>query len=69
MLPPRDHDRYSFACFVNTSLDSEVECLPSCAGPDNPPKYPRETYWDYYHWRMNKTYTHYGKVSAEDAAE
>ena len=45
-----------------------AECLPTCTGPGNPPKYPRETYWDYYHWRMSKTYTHYGKVSAEDVA-
>jgi isopenicillin N synthase-like dioxygenase len=65
VLPPRDHDRYSFACFVNTSLDAIAECLPTCTSPDNPPKYPRESYWDYYHWRMNRTYTHYGKVQGE----
>jgi len=64
VLPPRDHDRYSFACFVNTSLDAMVECLPTCTGPGNPPKYPPQTYWDHFHWRMNRTYTHYGKVGA-----
>ena len=69
VLPPRNNDRYSFACFVNTSLDSEVECLPTCTGPDNPPKYPRESYWDFYQWYMSRTYTHYGKVGGEEAAE
>ena len=67
VLPPREHDRYSFACFVNTSLDSAVECLPTCTSADNPPKYPPESYWDYYNWRMNRTYTHYGKVGDKAA--
>ncbi len=69
VLPPRDNDRYSFACFVNTSLDTEVECLPTCTGPDNPPKYPRQSYWDFYQWYMRRTYTHYGEVEGEEAAE
>jgi isopenicillin N synthase-like dioxygenase len=67
VLPPRHNDRYSFACFVNTSLDTEVECLKTCTGPDNPPKYPRESYWDFYQWYMSRTYTHYGKVKGEAA--
>ena len=69
VLPPRNNNRYSFACFVNTSLDTEVECLPTCTGPDNPPKYPRESYWEFYQWYMSRTYTHYGEVSEETAAE
>ena len=67
--PPRKADRYSFACFVNTSLETEVECLPTCTTPDYPPKYPRQSYWDFYQWYMNRTYTHYGKVGEKDAAE
>jgi isopenicillin N synthase-like dioxygenase len=63
VVPPRKADRYSIACFVNTSLEAEVECLPTCTGPDNPPKYPSESYWDFYHWYMNRAYTHYGKVA------
>ncbi len=70
VLPPRNADRYSFACFVNTSLDSEVSCLPTCTGPGNPPKYEPESYWDFYRWYMSRTYTHYGKIeSGEEAAE
>jgi isopenicillin N synthase-like dioxygenase len=60
VLPPRDNDRYSFACFVNTSLDTEVGCLPTCTSPDNPPKYPNESYWDFYQWYISRTYTHQG---------
>jgi isopenicillin N synthase-like dioxygenase len=69
VLPPKNDDRYSFACFINTSLESVVECLPTCTSPDNPPKYPRESYWDFYQWYIHNTYTHYGKVGAGEAAE
>lgn len=69
VLPPRHADRYSFACFVNTSLDAVAECLPTCTGPDNPPKYPRQSYWEFFQWYMANTYTHYGKVKAEEAAQ
>lgn len=69
VLPPRDNDRYSFACFINTDLAAVTECLPTCTGPGNPPKYPRQSYWEFFQWYMSNTYTHYGKVGAEEAAE
>lgn len=69
VAPPKNDDRYSFACFVNTSLDSEVECLLTCTGPGNPPKYPRQSYWDFYQWYMKRSYAHYGEVGGKDAAE
>lgn len=69
VLPPRNDDRYSFACFVNTSLDTEVECLPTCTTADDPPKYPSQSYWEFYQWYLTNTYTHYGKVEGEEAAE
>lgn len=31
-------DRYSIAFFVEPNFDAVVECLPTCCGPDNPPK-------------------------------
>jgi len=40
-------DRYSMACFFGPDLETEVACLPTCQGPDNPPKYPPITYNDY----------------------
>jgi len=32
-------DRYSIPMFFNPGFDTMVECLPSCHGPDNPPRY------------------------------
>lgn len=70
VLPPRNNDRYSFACFINTSLDSVAECLPTCQSADNPPKYEPQSYWSFFQWYMRNTYTHYGsvKADAEEAA-
>ncbi len=36
-------ERYSIAFFANCNTHTEVRCLPSCHGPDNPPKYPPTT--------------------------
>ena len=66
VLPPRNNDRYSLACFVNTGLDTVAKQIPSCVSVDNPMKYPEESYWDFYKWYLQQTYTHYGKV-AEDS--
>ena len=40
-------DRYSMACFFGPDLDVPLECLPTCQGPGNPPKYAPFTYGDY----------------------
>jgi isopenicillin N synthase-like dioxygenase len=37
-------DRYSIAYFYNPNPDRVIECVPSCAGPDNPPLYPPALY-------------------------
>ena len=37
-------DRYSIPFFFNATSDYPMECLPSCHGPDNPPKYPTISY-------------------------
>ncbi|HUN50156.1 MAG TPA: 2-oxoglutarate and iron-dependent oxygenase domain-containing protein [Candidatus Sulfotelmatobacter sp.] len=39
-------DRYSIAYFHSPNPDSVIECLPTCAGPDNPAKYPPAVYRD-----------------------
>jgi len=39
-------DRYSIAFFYSPNPDSVIECLPSCAGPGNPPRYPPAVYRD-----------------------
>ena len=42
-----DQDRYSIPMFYNPSFDTVAECLPSCQGPDNPPRHPPIHYGDY----------------------
>jgi isopenicillin N synthase-like dioxygenase len=39
-------DRYSIAFFHSPNPSSVVECLPSCTGPGNPPRYPPAVYRD-----------------------
>jgi isopenicillin N synthase-like dioxygenase len=39
-------DRYSLAYFHSPNPDAVIECLPSCSGPDNPPRYPPAVYRD-----------------------
>lgn len=62
VVPPTEHDRYSFACFVNPNFSTSGAALPTCTGPGNPPQYPEMTYWEYFDWYMKNSYTHYGKL-------
>ena len=36
--------RYSIPFFYNAAADYPMECLPTCQGPGNPPKYPTISY-------------------------
>ncbi|WP_262694393.1 isopenicillin N synthase family dioxygenase [Kordiimonas aquimaris] len=38
--------RYSIPFFFNANADYPMACLPTCCGPDNPPKYPTVSYQD-----------------------
>ncbi|MCW5771499.1 MAG: isopenicillin N synthase family oxygenase, partial [Rhodospirillaceae bacterium] len=49
-------DRYSIPYFFDTSMDAVIECLPTCTGPGNPPRYPPVRYGDYLMDRLNKNY-------------
>ncbi len=40
VINPARQDRMSIPFFANADFDAVVECLPSCCGPDNPPRYP-----------------------------
>jgi isopenicillin N synthase-like dioxygenase len=39
-------DRYSIAFFYSPNIDRVIECLPSCTGPDAPPRYAPALYRD-----------------------
>jgi isopenicillin N synthase-like dioxygenase len=39
-------DRYSIAFFYSPNVAALIECLPSCTGPDDPPRYPPAVYRD-----------------------
>src|SRR5215813_523985 len=51
-------DRYSIAFFYSPNPDSLIECLPSCTGPDNPPRYPPAVYRDLVLAFYNANYFH-----------
>jgi len=39
-------DRYSIAYFYSPDPDAVIECVPTCTGVDNPPRYPPAIYRD-----------------------
>jgi isopenicillin N synthase-like dioxygenase len=51
-----DQHRYSTPFFYTPHVDWPIECLPTCCGPDNPPKYPPITYGEYRVWWLNSNY-------------
>lgn len=66
VLPPKENDRYSFACFINTNLDAVAQCLPSCLPADGRPKYQPQSYWEFFEWYMKRTYVHYSDFTSEE---
>jgi len=65
VIPPANRDRYSLACFVNPSFEALGACLPTCTSASNPPKFPDQTYWEFFEWYMTRSYTHYGKLKVD----
>lgn len=61
---PKSEDRYTTPVFVNPDLEPVVECLPTCTGPGNPPKYGPESYYDFFKWYMANSYPHYDDFHA-----
>ncbi len=58
VVSPGDRDRLSVAFFLDPNPDALVACLPSCAGPDRPARYPAVTGADYLRERLDATYAH-----------
>lgn len=55
-LPPVGQDRYAIPYFFGPHLDTTIACLPTCQGPDDPPKYPPISYADYMAWWYDANY-------------
>ena len=49
-------DRYAIPFFHSPHRDTVVECLPTCCGPDDPPRYPPVVYGEYLRWFMSRNY-------------
>ena len=52
------HARYSVPFFWDTGVDSEIACLPTCVGPDHPPRYKPIRYGDYVIERLDRNYAY-----------
>jgi isopenicillin N synthase-like dioxygenase len=51
-------DRYSIAFFYSPNVDTVIECLPSCVGLDNPPRYEPARYGDLVRQFYSANYFH-----------
>ena len=49
-------ERYAIPFFFDCNYRTVMACLPTCAGPGNPPKYEAITYPDYMTWYRNLNY-------------
>jgi isopenicillin N synthase-like dioxygenase len=58
--PPREfalRDRLSLPFFQSPNDEAVIECIPTCAGPDNPPKYETVTAGEWIQAKLSRTYT------------
>ena len=56
VLNTSGRDRYSVPFFVTAEYETTIECLPTCTGPGNPPKYEPITIEAYSIEFLNKNY-------------
>lgn len=59
-------DRYSLPYFLDPSMDTLIECLPTCTDAAHPPQHPPVRYGDYLLERLNRNYDY--RKPAEPAA-
>jgi isopenicillin N synthase-like dioxygenase len=55
-LPPVGRPRYAIPYFFGPHLDTEIACLPTCSGLDDPARYPAITYAEYLEWWYDANY-------------
>ncbi|MBM3645602.1 MAG: isopenicillin N synthase family oxygenase [Alphaproteobacteria bacterium] len=60
--------RYAIPFFCDSNIDWPIAAVPTCVGPDNPPKYPTTDYTDYMTWYQSRNYDVL-KPAASQAAE
>jgi isopenicillin N synthase-like dioxygenase len=56
VLPSSARDRYAIPFFFDPRTDVVIDCLPTCQGPGDPPKYAPTPYGDYLVWFMRRNY-------------
>jgi isopenicillin N synthase-like dioxygenase len=61
-------ERYALAFFCDAAVDWPIAAVPSCVGPDNPPRYATTCYTDYMIQYQAQTYNVLADA-AKDAAE
>jgi isopenicillin N synthase-like dioxygenase len=61
-------ERYAIPFFFDCSYDFVLRCLPTCQGPDNPPKYEPLTYADYRKYYRRSNYEAQAARAGEGAA-
>ena len=61
-------ERYALAFFCDANIDWPIAAVPTCIGPDRPPKYPTTCYTDYMVRYQARTYNVFG-AGTRDAAE
>jgi isopenicillin N synthase-like dioxygenase len=49
-------ERYAMPFFFGTNYDTRISCLPTCTGPDRPPRYPPIQAGEYLARRLNEVY-------------
>lgn len=59
-------ERYALAFFCDSNIDWPVASVPTCVGPDRPPKYPTTYYTDYMVQYQKRTYD---LLASQQAAE
>ena len=55
-LPPVGRPRYAIPFFLGPHIDTVIACLPTCQGPDHPPRFPPITYDAYLRWWYEANY-------------
>jgi isopenicillin N synthase-like dioxygenase len=61
--------RYAIPFFFDPHADFVMECLPTCQGPDNLPRYEPTTYTEYMLWFARQNYPHFRNEEPGEAAE